>query len=813
MNYRLKLLLIIVSALFGVRLMAVPASPAPIKIKQPDGTQITVVLKGDEFFHYRTTTDGYPIIKSDQGIFHYALVSEKGNLTMTDIKASDIKKRSQVEKKFLKTLPDNLTTLINSRLKKSKIATPLQRTSQQGASKYPTTGTPKSLVILVNFSDLSFVVQNPQTAFTDLLNKEGYNDNYGTGSARDYFRDNSMGVFNPQFDVVGPFTLPQKYSYYGKNDKDGYDLYPVQMIVDACTLASQNGVDFAQYDTNNDSFVDNVFVYYAGHNEAENGPENTIWPHRWLVQPGSNYTGTKTSITFNGKQIYDYACTSELKSSSGNNMCGIGTFCHEFGHVLGLVDFYATNDSKHHTLSYWDIMDSGPYLNSGITPPGYSAHERFFLGWLTPQLANSPIDGQLEPINTSNKAYIITETGNHNLNGQNPFPAEYFLLENRQKTGWDKYLPGHGMLVTHVYYNASTWDSNSPNNDQSKMGVDIVEADNIANDNSLEGDPFPGTSNITKYTPVLRSGTALNNYAITEIKENGELITFNFMRLITSANFTTFKTVEGKHSTHQTISVSGAKLSSPISISFENNTDFQMKKENDTEWNNTVALSPTDSVVENTNIEIRYNPDLSISKSAIHTDKILISTANASTASYTIQGNCLLTPIAHNATDITYGSFIANWNATVDGTNLVNNYYLTVYTFENNGDTLFLKKDKLLNINTDTIYNLLSDRDYYYYLKAGDESLKYVTSYSNTMKVKTLPYTSKKVLRVVVDQNESLIKVFTPSRGSIVNVYNAIGQKVKSIVSNDEIVDIQSLPRKQIYIIQSGKYRAKVALW
>ena len=214
------------------------------------------------------------------------------------------------------------------------------------SSGFPKVGSPRSLVILVNFADKSFVVPDPKAAFSRLLNTEGYNENGGTGSARDYFRASSNGQFNPNFDVVGPYTLPNTMAYYGGNDSDDYDLRPADMVIHACSLANEF-VNFADYDIDNDGYVDNVFIYYAGFNEAEGANENTVWPHRWVVYSG-NYTGSKV---FDGKTVYDYACTSELKGSSGSTMCGIGTFTHEFGHVIGLPDHYHTEDPNKNTLN------------------------------------------------------------------------------------------------------------------------------------------------------------------------------------------------------------------------------------------------------------------------------------------------------------------------------------------------------------------------------------------------------------------------------------------------------------------------------
>ncbi len=520
MQKRFILFILLSTVLYVGKTFAVPATARPITITQPDGSQIEIRLRGDEFFNYQTTLDGYLLKTDDNGFLVYAYVDEQKSIIVSDVKASKIENRTLKEKQFIESLDKNFDfTSVNKQKR-------LQRSASEVASNvkqksYPLDGSPRSLVILVNFSDKSFVTQNPKDAFTKMLNEEGYSSNGGTGSARDYFKSNSMGAFSPQFDVFGPYTLSKNMAYYGENRNDE-DKNPRQMIIDACNLAHADGVDFSNYDTDADGYVDNVFVFYAGYNEAEGASANTIWPHRWVLSP---------TISINGVRVYDYACTSELRGNSGSTMCGIGTFTHEFGHVLGLPDLYATDGSTHHTLSDWSIMDMGPYLNKGRTPPSYSAYERFYLNWLTPTEINHEADFSLDTLATSNTAYIITQNGNHNLNGENPNPKEFFLLENRQQKGWDAYLPGHGMLITRINYNASTWDENTVNNESSQMGVDIMEADKRVSDTTLGGDPFPGTANVTSYTPRLRDGSNINK-PIKDINEIDGIIHFSFMKHI-----------------------------------------------------------------------------------------------------------------------------------------------------------------------------------------------------------------------------------------------------------------------------------------
>lgn len=477
------LLSIVCCALGGV--WAVPAKPIVKTLIQPDGSELKVRLVGDENGHYYITLEGNVVERDKDGWY----VVGNGQQRESE--------RLQMPRKRVH----------------SSTVDEQHRAPHQAE---------RGLVILVEFSDVSF--SKTRQNFDDLLNKEGYNYNGATGSARDYFRDASNGQYVPEFDVYGPYRLDSMMSYYGQNDRSGLDMHPDQMVVDAVAkLASDSLVDinFADYDTDNDGYMDNLFVYYAGYGENEGAPENSVWPHAWEVY--EEYV--KGQLVYDGKQIKGYACTSELQGTSGVLMCGIGTFCHEFGHVLGLPDFYVTDySSQHKTLGDWDIMDAGAYLNGGNTPPTYSAHERFYLGWLTPEILNETGDFELEELQKSNKAYIVTETGEHNLDGGNPNPATYYLLENRQKTGWDRYLPGHGLMITKTIYNENNWYNNIPNNNRYLQGYDLIEADGKApnNDYGKGGDLFPGTANVKSYSPY-------ENYSVINIVEKESVISFSFV--------------------------------------------------------------------------------------------------------------------------------------------------------------------------------------------------------------------------------------------------------------------------------------------
>lgn len=671
----LSLFILFIFLLCSFEIHAISATPYPVEVKQPDGTTITIRIKGNEFFSYKTTLDGYPVIKGQSGFYHYAQIDGKGNFIDSSIKVSEIGKRAETEQNFINQLtafPDLKGVQITNTSFK------VRDTDNPPPPKgHPTSGSPKCLVILVNYSDVKFITPNPQEAFTRLLNAPEYSENSATGSVRDYFVDSSSGKFSPEFVVAGPYDLPRARAYYGSKNPLTNMENSRQMVKDACSVADENGFDFTSFDNNDDGYVDNVSIIFAGYNEAEGGPEESIWPHRYvLADPFTMH---------DDKRIYDFMCISELRSNIGGRMCGVGTFIHEFSHILGLKDYYATNGSSHHTLSYWSVMDVGPYLNEGRTPPAYSAYDRFYLDWISPRELIDPQKVTLQPLTNSNTACIITKDGNHNMNGVNPNPREFFTLENRQQTGWDTYLPGHGLLITRIYYNSTTWNGNTVNNDPYAMGIDIIEADGTGSPYSLSGDTYPGTSNVYSFFPTSINGVDYEK-PIEYIRENDGVITFHFMggnvpELIAKYNLEGFSTVQGTASEFQEIIVSGKKLESDIDLSFETAEHFEIKlaEESVTEWNKSIKLTPKDKEVADTKILIRYNP-AEPSFETTHTDKLLITALDAEPLQILIEGNStrpvlVTTPLANPATEVTAGSFVANWTEVYDATG----YYLTAY--------------------------------------------------------------------------------------------------------------------------------------
>lgn len=507
----LKMYIAAVMLLMSGIAYAVPAKPGKIEYELPDGNTISVLLHGDESGYYYTSLDGHALSRCEDGYFRY-LESENNINKVASVVASDIERRTTAEVGFLKTVNrKSVLANIEAQHKMSLKNHKIQRTAVTKSSTYPTTGVQKGVAILVEFSNNSFTLSDPKQKFYDQLNKRGYNDSGATGSVKDYFMESSNGLFIPEFDVYGPVKISHPLSYYGEDTKSMIDENAHEMVIEACTLLDDQ-IDFTQYDRDGDGLIDNVYIFYAGYGQADGGAAETVWPHSWDVRDAGR------TFYYDGVRLGHYACSSELRDGKGSTISGIGVFCHEFSHVLGLPDLYATSYTGAFTPGAWSLMDSGSYNNDSWTPPYMSGYERYALGWVTPKVLEEPENVTLRHITDeggTQDVYMI-KTNKEN---------EYFILENKQKRGWDAYLPGHGMLVWHIDYNETVWDGNVVNNMPSHQYVDIEEADNDPSYYSVEGDAFPGTANVTSFTddttPSMRTWAGTTIYSpITEIKES-----------------------------------------------------------------------------------------------------------------------------------------------------------------------------------------------------------------------------------------------------------------------------------------------------
>lgn len=511
----------------AVSVAAMPALHRQYIMTQPDGSQVTLMLCGDEVCHFYTTTDGQMVIGTAEG-YYFAEVGADGLLSCSSVLASDPDTRSTEQNDFLQSLSaQDLSDAVIA----TRQASPLMRRQADGSrsgentsagvglmpgTNFPTHGYARGVCILVEYQDVKFSKSDDDTKvyFQNMLNQPGFNLDNAVGSAWDYFNQSSMGQFNPQFDVLGPVTLPQNRAYYGGNNSAGNDKAPHRMLVDAADILSAQGVDFSLYDNDGDKKVDLVYVLYAGQGEADSGVEEAVWPHQFSLSsanPISYRYGKKVGDVY----INEYACGSELNGYM--KMTGIGTFCHEFSHALGLADLYDTQDSyANYTPSAYDLMDQGSYNGDSRRPPLYSSFERNAVGWIDPVVIDSPVNIELGNLAETNGAFIILTSD----------PKEYFILENRQQVGFDADLPGHGMLIWHIMYDANKWKNNIVNTVESKQLVDLIEAYGKVGSTSVRqrSYPFPGSMGVRTYSFVTWDGVDLG-LPLSEIKETNGMIT------------------------------------------------------------------------------------------------------------------------------------------------------------------------------------------------------------------------------------------------------------------------------------------------
>lgn len=488
------------ASLFASSLFAIPALSVWRSVRQADGTTIRLKLVGDEHFHYAVTDDGIPVLSHD-GNYYYAHI-RSGYLVASDVLAHTRDQRKDHEERFAASLND--VEALNAKMRS-------QSMQKIGTRANVVTGKKKGLVILVQFSNQRFA--NPsdvltlgsgetdvKTLYSDMLNKDSYTDTKSgaIGSVHDYFHDQSDGLFDLSFDVVGPVTLDHPYSYYGAPSGNEADSNAPQMVIDACN-AVKDQVNFADYDWDNDGEVEQVYIIYAGEGQATGGSDDTIWPHKYSLSDSGNQP-----LKFGNVTVNTYACSNEMVYANLNGKdrafyMGIGTICHEFSHCLGLPDLYDTGYGGNVGTGSYDLMCSGSYNGGpealknvyggtgiGTVPAGYTSYEKAFMGWITPtKLGDQPLDIKaMKGLADGGNAYILTNPDNNN---------EYYLFENRTDSHWDSVLPGHGLLVLHIDYDARSWAYNTVNaaRDQNHPRMTIVPADGDLSDETLASDTYP----------------------------------------------------------------------------------------------------------------------------------------------------------------------------------------------------------------------------------------------------------------------------------------------------------------------------------
>ena len=491
-----NLLLLLTLLCCALAAQAVPAKPGWHKMTQSDGTTLTIHAVGNAFNNAILTQDGLMVERGNDGSFYY-----KSSVTgLTAVLAHDEANRTPAENAFINAQRSSLT--MSSKTMRNVRSTPMLGVGgSNDESGVPANGSRKIPIILVEFKDKKF--NNTRQGIIDAMLT-------GNESVGQYFRDQSNGVYQPDFEVFGIYTLSQNREYYGGHQGDNNDKGLGYLVTEACQLAAADGVSFKPYDTNNDDYCDVVIVIYAGVGEAQAYYEHpeAVWPCNWNLSSAAYYGmgGTGAFRPNSGDPLVDtFAVFNELHGSNDNTTTidGIGTFAHEFGHCLGLPDFYDTGSGGHYGLGDWDIMCLGCYNNDGFTPPGYSAYEKVFMRWInyiTPQPGTYytlPIFNQKQA--STDKAICITSNLNQN---------EFFILENRRKQGWDRYAPGEGIMITHVIYNQDRWWGNTPNNQDIQL-MSLMNADNSWSYNDESTDLWPQNGK-TEFTDNSTPAAQLN---------------------------------------------------------------------------------------------------------------------------------------------------------------------------------------------------------------------------------------------------------------------------------------------------------------
>lgn len=456
---------------FGIAANAVPAKKLQKVITLANGTQVSVELRGDEYLSWWEGTDGtaYRTTATDENVFEaFDLEAQKPAAAARRARTEQgrVARLARV-KNSLKGADDKMRGL--------------------GGDHITYKGVKKGLVVLVDFKNKKFADGHDLEYYKNVINGKDFTDEGEgyVGSVRDYFLVQSNGQFELDFDVVGPVTMSKNYGYYGNDGAYQKDEKVYEMIKEACD-GIKDQVNLKNYDWDGDGEADQVFFLYAGLGQASGGSNSTIWPHEselryWPCGVLSYPTG----------KINTYACANELQpetqGSSRYISAGIGTICHEFSHCLGFADMYDTSGGGGYGMSVFDVMDQGSYNGNGFVPCNYTAFERIYAGWVEPiELIDPATVKDMKSVSDYGRPFIMYNYKNSN---------EYFLMENRQNTGWDKGLYGsNGLLIVHVNYVPSRWANNSVNSSAEKMQCcTVVNADGSRENTqySLQGDLYP----------------------------------------------------------------------------------------------------------------------------------------------------------------------------------------------------------------------------------------------------------------------------------------------------------------------------------
>lgn len=532
-----KLFAFVIASLFvASNIWAAKSAGTAMLVFQSDGQAVTIQLLGDEDFSWYQTVDGALLVR--EGSDYFIAKVEKGELVSTGILAHDEDDRTEAENAAIAAQDKNtFFAQADNSVKKRRNA--VARLDKKNFS--PHMGEIHIPIILMNYTDKKFALGNgdkeklyevfeeyfngeEKTPYTSETRFQGYS------SVRQYFIDASNGKFTPVFDLYGPYETFNEHDYYGKAKGKTSTL-----LTEAVECADED-IDFSKYDSNNDGNVDLVYILYAGTGANLSGNRNDVWPACWY---------NRTITTNENKIINVIGVANELAASSYQGepvRAGIGVFCHEMSHGLGLPDLYWTLGYKPKDANGnvdfdncgpedWDIMDGGENLYNGMWPCQYTAWEREYMGWEDAEKLFGAQNITLAPRNKGGKAYRITNPAD---------PYEFYTIEHTGYDGWNYYLNrqyGNGMLIMHITTTAEGFTM-APNNTYGHPNVTLLPADGrilgyytytenpsiTLGDykNSLRADIYPGLDEVTSVASFKNySGEDMvDGFGITDIVKN-----------------------------------------------------------------------------------------------------------------------------------------------------------------------------------------------------------------------------------------------------------------------------------------------------
>lgn len=642
-----KIFLFTLAALCVMETMqAIPALPVYRTYHQSDGTSIELKLVGDEFNHSMVTRDGLTVARAANGDFHYQTIAG-----LSSVMAHNEGERGADELKYIVAQKESLT--LGSLLKDNYKA--LRSSTFKAGSSVPlatTSGSPKIPVLLVNFKDIRFT--HTKSELTDALLS-------GSKSVGQYFRDQSNGRYTPQFDVYGMYTLSNNRSYYGGSDTGGTDERPATLTQEACQMATD--IDFSQYDANGDGYCDVVIIIYAGVGQAQSGVTQSVWPCQGTLTDYKSEMGDGSgTLTLNGVKVDRFAVFNELNlDGEDDKIDGIGTFCHEFSHCLGLPDYYPTNNSSYYGMGTWSLMDFGCYNDNTFTPVGYGAYEKSFLGWLD---LITPVANTKYTLPVFNQGSVDTDHAvkiTYDPSGGD----EYYILEYRARQGWDQYIKDEGVLVTHVTYLKDYWDYNEVNNYSLQL-MTIVPADGTASDGTETTDLYGETNHeLTNTSTPSATGnwggtTGYFNKPVTEIylNDNGTA-SFWYMKgegatLSASPETVAFGEVSQGTTATRTFTVRGTALQSDVSVTIDDPSGvFSLDK----------SVVTPEQATDGSTVTVTFNADVlgsyaaTVTLSAAGVDAV---TVNLTATAAIVKEVPVMLPA--DTTRVTPNSFVAEWN-------------------------------------------------------------------------------------------------------------------------------------------------------